>query len=170
MEADADDSACKEWSLYADPTILRLSADVAEQGWVALTLETDPRNPQCVGTAGRPLDAQDFAPEGATELASLTLCIRLEEIPHLIAILNEVYRRHYATALASLEFEPDFEFPQRERLPSRQTLTWPVASRLQPVRDLEDWKDRRALLSAFKVLADKLADDVDKLGLLRPIG
>jgi hypothetical protein len=34
----------------------------------------------------------------------------------------------------------------------------------------EDWKDRRALLCAFKVVADKLAADVEQLGLLRPIG
>jgi len=100
----------------------------------------------------------------------VTLDLKVEEIPYLIAILNETYRRHHEAGIASLEFEPDDEFPRRERLRSGQTLTWPIASRLEPEWDREAWQDRRALLEAYKVVADRLADDADKLGLLRPIG
>jgi hypothetical protein len=32
--------------------------------------------------------------ESNEELASLSLQVKLEEIPRLIAILNEIYRRH----------------------------------------------------------------------------
>jgi len=98
------------------------------------------------------------------------LDLRTEEIPYLIAILNEIYRRHHADAVASVDFEPDYEFPRRERLQTGQTLTWPIASRIEPERDEEAWKDRRATLEAYKVIADKLAEDVRGLGLLRPIG
>jgi len=170
METRSDNDRCEEWSLYDDPTILRVRASAPEEGWITLTLETHPDNVQCVGVAGKPLTRQDFAADGSTDLASLTLALKLEEIPHLFAILNEIYRRHHADAVSALEFEPDPEFPRRERLPSGQTLRWPIGSRLEPERDPEDWKDRRAFLEAYKVVADGLADDVDKLGLLRPIG
>lgn len=133
-------------------------------------METDPDNVQCIGVAGKPLSRQDFAAAGSTDLASLTLALKLDEIPHLVAILNEIYRRHHADAVSASEFEPDPEFPRRERLPSGQTLRWPIGSRLEPERDPEDGKDRRALLEAYKVVADQVADHMDKLGLLRPIG
>jgi hypothetical protein len=170
METKRDSSSHDEWNLYTDPAIFQVRATAEIEGWVLLTLETDPESVQRIGAAGTPLSRQDFSPDGSTELASVTLDLRVEEIPHLIAILNEIYRRHHADGTASLEFEPDYEFPRRERLRSGQTLTWPVASRLEPERDPEAWKDRRALLEAYKVVADRLADDVDKLGLLRPIG
>jgi hypothetical protein len=170
METNRDGNSGDEWSLYTDPAILQVRAIGQLEGWISLTLETDPESVQRIGSAGRPLSCQDFSPDGPTELASLTLDLRLEEIPHLIAILNEIYRRHHADGTSSLEFEPDYEFPRRERLRSGQTLTWPVGSRLEPERDPEAWKDRRALLEAYKIVADRLADDVEKLGLLRPIG
>ena len=170
METNKDGSACEEWSLYTDPSILHVKAVAQIEGWISLTLETDPESVQRIGVAGRPLNCQDFSPDGSTELASLTLDLRVEEIPHLIGILNEIYLRHHAAGTASLEFEPDYEFPRRERLRSGQTLTWPIGSRLEPERDPEDWKDRHALLEAYKVVADRLAGDLDKLGLLRPIG
>lgn len=163
-------SSPEEWSLYTDPSILRVRAVAEAEGWISLTLETNPESVQRIGAPGRPLNRQDFSPDGSTELASLTLDLKVEEIPHLVAILNETYRRHHAAGIASLEFEPDHEFPRREPLPSGQTLTWPIASRLEPARDPEGWKDRRALLEAYKVVADRLADDVEKLGLLGPIG
>jgi hypothetical protein len=102
--------------------------------------------------------------------SSLSLQLKLEEIPHSIAILNEIYRRHHVEAVAKLELQPDFEFPQRDLLSSGLTLTWPIGARLEPARNPEDWKDRRALLCAFKVVAVELAADVEQLGLLRPIG
>jgi hypothetical protein len=142
-----------------------------DDGWIQMTLEVDPEGTQGVGICGTRMLSQDVAngDESNEELASLSLQLKLEEIPQLIAILNEIYRRHHVEAVGKLEFEPDFEFPQRELLPSGLTLTWPIFSRLEPARDPEDWKDR-ALLCAFKALADKLADDVEQLGLLRPIG
>jgi hypothetical protein len=143
-----------------------------DDGWIQMTLEVDPEGTQGVGICGTRMLSQDVAngDESNEELASLSLPLKLEEIPHLIAILNEIYRRHHVEAVGRLEFEPDFESPQRELLPSGLTLTWPIFSRLEPARDPEDWKDRRALLCVFKVLADKLAADVEQLGLLRPIG
>jgi hypothetical protein len=170
METRSDNGRCEEWSLYDDPKILRVRASAPEEGWITLTLETHPDETQCVGVAGEPLSCQDFAADGSTDLASLTLALKLEEIPHLVAILNDIYLRHYADAVTSLEFEPDPEFPPRRSLPSGETIRWPIGSRLEPERDPECWKDRRAILEAYKVVADGLADDLDKLGLLRPIG
>ena len=152
------------WSLYADPSIFQVAVRTTDDGWIQMTLEVDPEGTQGGGICGTRMLSQDVANgDGSNEeLASLSLPLKLEEIPHLIAILNEIYRRHHVKAVGRLEFEPDFEFPQRELLPSGLTLTWPTFSRLEPARDPEDWKDRRALLCAFKVLADKLAADVEQ--------
>jgi hypothetical protein len=174
METTGDNGRCEEWSLYDDPTILRvsvsaLSTSAFDEGWISLTLETHPDNAQCIGVAGKPLNIQDFAADGSTDLASLTLELKLEEIPRLVAVLNEVYRKRHATAVTSLESGLDYG-PRWARLPSGQTIRWPIGSRLEPERDPEDLKDRRAILEAYKVVADGLADDLDKLGLLRPIG
>jgi hypothetical protein len=172
MDTNASNSPPARWSLYADPSIFQIAVRTTDDGWIQMTLEVDPESTQGVGICGTRLLSHDVANgDGSNkELASLSLQLKLEEIPHLIAILNEIYRRHHVEAVGKLEFEPDFEFPQRELLPSGLTLTWPILSRLEPARDPEDWKDRRALLCAFKVLADRLADDVEQLGLLRPIG
>jgi hypothetical protein len=172
MDSKANDRAPDHWSLYNDPTILQVTASAPEDGWIQVTLEVDPRDTQGVGICRKRLLSQDggSGDESGAELAGLTLKLKLEEIPHLTAILNEIYRRHHVEAVGTLEFEPDFEFPRRERLPSGRTLKWPIGSRLEPERDPEDWKDRRALLCAFNVVADRLADDAEKLGLLRPIG
>jgi len=172
MDTNANNSPPDRWSLYADPSIFRVTERMTEDGWIQVTLEGDPKDTQGVGISGTRLLSQDVAngDESNEELASLSLQLKLEEIPHLIAILNEIYRRHHVEAVAKLEFEPDFEFPQRELLSSGLTQTWPIGSRLEPARDPDDWKDRRALLCAFKEVADKLADDVEQLGLLRPIG
>jgi len=159
----------EEWSVYGDPTILRVRATSGGDGWIALTLKTDPDQIQSVGFPGEPLKCQDFADEG-TDLAALTLNLKVEEIPHLIGILNELYRRYFAEAVASLEFEDDPDFPRREPLAGGQSLKWPIGPRTEPERDREDWKDRLAMLQDYRFVADKLADDLDKLGLLRPIG
>jgi hypothetical protein len=157
MDIEPSGSPQEEWSLYANPAIFRVAASGSEDGWIHVTMEV------------RPGDVHSRRHDPDDEPASVSLQLKLEEIPRLIAILNEIYR-HHVEAVAALEFEPDFEFPRREPLPGGQTLTWPVASRLEPESDPEDWKDRRARLSAFKVVADSLADDFEKLGLLRPIG
>ena len=172
MDTEPSSSPPDRWSLYADPSIFRVAVRTTDDGWIQMTLEVDPESTQGVGFCGTRLLSQDVANgnESNEELASLSLQLKLEEIPHLIAILNEIYRRHHVEAVGKLRFEPDFEFPQREPLSSGLTLTWPIFSRLEPARDPEDWKDRRALLCAFKVVADKLSDDVEQLGLLRPIG
>jgi hypothetical protein len=102
-------------------------------------MEVDPKDVQGVGTSGKRLLSQDV-PQGEPNdaLASFSLLLKLEEIPHMIAILNEIYRQHHGEAIAALEFEPDFEFPRRDLLSSGQSLTWPIASRLEPARDAED--------------------------------
>jgi hypothetical protein len=169
MDTKASNSPTDRWSLYADPGIFQVAVRTTEDGWIQVTLDVDPKSTQGVGICGARLDGAN-GDDCSEELASLSLQLKLEEIPHLIAILNEIYCRHHVEAVGKLEFEPDFEFPQREPLSSGLTLTWPVFSRLEPTRDPEDWKDRRAILCAFKVVADKLADDVEQLGLLRPIG
>jgi len=159
----------EEWSVYGDPRVLRVSATSGGDGWVILSLETDPDQVQSIGSPGKPLKCQEFADEGA-DLAALTLNLKLEEIPHLIGILNELYLRHYKEAVATLEFEENSEFPCRQSLPDGRSLKWPIGSRLEPERNFEDWKDRRATLEAYRVVASRLADDLEKLGLLRPIG
>lgn len=165
-----DNEQRDEWSLYSDPSILKVRADPTHEGWIALTFEADPDGTYAIGSAGAPLNCQDFSTDGSPDLASLTLELKLEEIPRLIGILNDIYRRHHEIAVASLELGSDWEFPRRERLPDGRTLTWPIASRGEPETDAEDWKDRRALLCAFKELADRFADDLERLGALRPIG
>ena len=172
MDMKDSNSPPDRWSLYADSSIFQVATRATEDAWIQVTMQVDPNSTQGVGICGTRLLSQDVVngDESNEELASLSLQLKLEEIPHLIAILNEIYRRHHVEAVGKLEFEPDFDFPQRERLSSGLTLTWPIGSRLEPARDPEEWKDRRALLCAFKVVADKLAEDVEQLGLLRPIG
>jgi hypothetical protein len=143
METRGDNGRCEEWGLYDDPTILRVSASAPEGGWITLTLETDTEEVQPIGVAGEPLSCQDFAADGSTDLASLMLILKLEEIPHLVAILNEIYLRHHANAITSLEFEPDPEFPPRRSLPSGETIRWPIGSRL----------DQKETLRAGKIVA-----------------
>ncbi|HXC44692.1 MAG TPA: hypothetical protein VNY51_14375 [Candidatus Dormibacteraeota bacterium] len=170
MDMEASGSPKEGWSLYADPRIFRVAAGTPKDGWILVTLEIDPEEERGIGICGTRLLSQEN-PGGAEEMAGLSLQLKLEEIPRLIAILNEVYRQHHSDAVAQLEFDPSFsEFPKREPLSDGRTLTWPIFSRLEPESDPEDWKDRRALLYAFKMVADKLADDAEKLGLLRPIG
>lgn len=130
-------------------------------------LGNDPEEERCVAVSGTQSQAADSTPD---ELASVSLDLKLEEIPRLIAVLNEIYRENHERAIASLEFDPIQQFDRREPLPDGKTLTWPIFSRLEPETELEDWKDRRAILEAYKVLADRLAEDMGKLGLLRAIG
>jgi hypothetical protein len=166
MDSNTNDER-DSWSVYADPRIFQVSASTPDHGWVEVGLQIDPEEEHCIAVAGTRLQAEDSGP---ADLAGVALNLKLQEIPRLIAVLNEVYRKNHKDAVASLEFDPGWEFPRRENLVGGQTLTWPIFSRLEPESELEDWKDRRALLEAYKVVADRLADDMARLGLLRPIG
>jgi len=140
MDMEASGSPKEGWSLYADPRIFRVAAGTPKDGWILVTLEIDPEEERGIGICGTRLLSQEN-PGGAEEMAGLSLQLKLEEIPRLIAILNEVYRQHHSDAVAQLEFDPSFsEFPKREPLSDGRTLTWPIFSRLEPESDPEDWK------------------------------
>jgi len=123
MDTKPSSSPPDRWSLYADPSIFQVAVRTTDDGWIQMTLEVDPESTQGVGICGTRLLSQDVAngDESNKELASLSLQLKLEEIPHWIAILNEIYRRHHVEAVGKLKFEPDFEFPQREPLSSGLT-------------------------------------------------
>jgi len=172
MDTENGRSQQEAWSLYADTRIFRISASAPERGWITLTLEVDPEEERGIGSCGTPLQSEDASSHHApAALATLNLDLRLEEIPHVIAVLNEIYRKHHRHATESLELDKTGLWgSRREGLPYGRTLTWPLFSRLEPETLSEDWKDRLALLEAYKVVADRLSDDMDKLGFLRPIG
>jgi len=49
MEKKSDSSSRDEWSLYTDPTLFQVRAIVQAEGWISLTLETNPENVQLIG-------------------------------------------------------------------------------------------------------------------------
>ena len=77
-----------QWSLYANPELLRVAAQRGEdKGWVIVALESDPEDIE-VGTTG--IQEMNAEPESdEPKLHRLSLKLRLEEIPRLVAVLME---------------------------------------------------------------------------------
>jgi hypothetical protein len=83
--------------------------------------------------------------------------------------LNEIYLNNHKEAVQTLEFDPTEEWGERRVKAGRLSLTLPLGSRLEPESKSEDWRDRIAVLQAYKVFGERLCDDAKKLGLLQPI-
>ena len=163
------DQNSAQWSLYANPDLLRVATQKAEdKGWVIVTLESDPEDIE-VGTTDE-IQQMSAEPESdESKLYRLSLKLRLEEIPRLVAVLNEVYLNNHEEAVQTLAFDRTTEWGERRVKSGRLSMTFPLGSRLEPESKREDWKDRIAVLQAYRVIGERLSDDAKKLGLLLPI-
>jgi len=117
------------------------------------------------------------APESAyncalseTEMNAVTLKLKVEELPRLVAVLNEAYRSITSRTTVIPEFDTLGEWEGREWGNENLTVFEPLFSRREPESRREDLKDRIAVLRAYEVISTRLSDDSGKIGLLQPIG
>jgi hypothetical protein len=158
-----------QWSIYANPELLRVSVQRAEdRGWIMVTLESEPEDVE-VGTTNDIPHVSAEAESEEPKLHKLSLKLRLEEIPRLVAVLNEVYLNNHEEAVQTIEFDDTEEWGERRVKSGRLSVTFPLGSRIEPESKREDWKDRIAVLQAYKVFGERLSEDAKKLGLLLPI-
>lgn len=165
-----NDQYSGEWSLYADPELFCIRAKTAEDaGWVDVTLESEPDLATDVATTDgiRFVEADDENDE-PSRLYRLSLCLKLEEIPRLVAVLNEIYLANHDRAVTTVEFDSSDDWGERRIKHGHLSYTFPLGSRFEPESKKEDWKDRIAVLQAYKIVGDRLRDDAKKLGLLQP--
>jgi hypothetical protein len=115
MSTQTEGNYSAKWSLYANPELFRIGAEAEEkgwQGWVRVTLETDPEDIEVAVTDE--IEQVDAEPEsGELKFHRLSLKLRLEEIPRLVAVLNEVYLNNHQEAVQTLEFDQTEEWGER---------------------------------------------------------
>lgn len=162
----SSESKC-EWEIYDSSGLLTVRAKIIEEGFIRIQLETD----GAYGVAAiedRCWEFSDVLADGSIELESAALLLRLEEIPHLIAILNEVFRAHYPNALREISGSVNAEADQDDGEFADVTSIW---SRGEPAPTrVEDREDRLAVLAAFKTFSDNVSEVAEAVGILRPIG
>ncbi len=169
------------WELYARPGLLAVSAEIAkdDEEWVLLTLETESESEDGVALATDFLcpecGYQSQSPDKSCavselEINAITLKLKIEELPRLITILNEAYRKITSKILPIPEFDKFGEWQGEEWRYADLHLIDPLFSRREPESRPEDLKDRITVLRAYEVISARLSDDAGKLGLLRPIG
>jgi hypothetical protein len=111
----SDNPYSAKWSLYANPELLCVRVQKGEDaGWVKVTLESEPELATDVGTT----DGVRFVQEGVendepSRLYRLSLSLKLEEIPRLVAVLNEIYLANHDEAVQTLEFGNSDDWGER---------------------------------------------------------
>ena|SRR5713101_4219403 len=134
---DSDNHDDKEgWSIYEDPETFHVSAGDEGGGYVQVTLE---RNPDW------DIELGSYEDEDLTEkrLFKVNLLLNMEELPRLIIILNEIYRRHYEKVIPHILCD-------EERLSG-------------------DNEDRVAALRDYQFVANLLCEHANRLGLFSPL-
>src|SRR5579864_3791546 len=113
MSAQTNDNRYSaKWSLYANPELLCVRAQTAEDaGWVKVTLESEPELATDVGTTdGVRLAQADPENDEPSKLYRLSLSLKLEEIPRFVAVLNEIYLANHDAAIQTLEFDNSYDW------------------------------------------------------------
>jgi hypothetical protein len=158
--------------LYAKPELFQISAEAGRKespGWLRVTFEADREEEMELGTTnGIELTGGEAQGE-EPRLHKLSLILRLEEIPRIVSVLNEFYLANHEEAVQTLQFDATEEWGERRERAGSFSITHPLFSRLEPETKREDWKDRIAVLQAYKFIGERLRDDAKKLGLLQPI-
>lgn len=128
------------WDLYESPGLFRLRVQNVETNHIQINIENDCE--EAIPVATCPEECIGLG-EKYHDIYRLTLEVSVEELPRLIAILNEIYR-------ATCE----------------QTIPYCGVNEPELPKDRDD---RIATLHAYKFVADRLHDDMDKLGMLTPL-
>lgn len=128
------------WDLYESPGLFRLRIQKVETNHIHITIENDCEESIPVATC--PEECVGLG-EKHHDIYRLTLEVSVEELPRLVAILNEIYR-----------------------ITCEQTIPYCGVNEPEVPKDRDD---RIATLRAYKFVADRLHDDMDKLGMLAPI-
>ena len=141
MEEGKDEFAAERWNLYFDTVV---GVGDSWKSGLEIILERKPTDSAFDMGLGRVLSAasQETKHLGDEDgrIFQVALSFQIEEMPRLIAVLNEVYLRHYAEAFDEIRLD--------------QEIT------------TGDNNDRLATLQAYRVFADKLSDFAESTGLL----
>jgi hypothetical protein len=127
----------REWHFYRDPESLKVCVGRVDTKQLELIFERSDgiEIGECPDLSGGNLDTE--------LLYKVLLYFYIDEIPRLIAIVNEIYREHYEAAVPYLMLDDEDDYGELD--------------------------ERLATLRAYKVVADQLSDHVQKLGLLAPM-
>lgn len=170
------------WNLYVKPDLLSITGASAKDDseWVLLTVRTgweeqdgvallpDFVCPACGHHAEHQEDGRCIS---EAETRKITLKLKIEELPRVIAVLNELYRAVTSKLMVIPEFDKSGEWHSPEWQQSKNPyLAEPLEARREPEANREDWEDRIAVLRGYEVISQHLSDQARKIGLLQPIG
>ena len=175
-----DDNGKSTWDLYVLPGLLSVTAEIAKDDheWVLLTVQTDNEEgdgvallpefvcPGCGSKAGGRVDGYSILD---CEPKKITLKLKIEELPRVVVVLNELYRVITSKLVVLPEFDNIDDWEPREWREGGLVID-PIRSRREPESRIEDFKERIAILRAFEIISARLSDDSQKVGLVRPIG